>query len=373
MNNRLKQLLYVNIFALFFISQSYAAIVAGGMVSTAHHWDTVPSNGFNSIEVPVLVSDEPRNSGYTFWINQFFFKNGDGGNIGFQQRADREKYLNFSIWKTSGWKTGYPAYCRSFSHEGSGVQCDIPYEWKEGEKYVLKITKNADDTASAYVTDIKQKRTQEIARISLPREWGGLISMSSAVETFYQTPGYQSCASVPATTSVTYLAVANQTIKAKSQTTSTYGNCAQVAQSYCSNDGICIATINHKNYTNQAAFNIKNTASGYCADSLNGGNVMGLYPCSINNGNQKLSTDPSHRLYLTNRDACLTVNSSNTVAVDRCNNDSTQRWLYLPNTKQFMNAKSNLCMDAAEGGKMLANVQVYSCLSNNYQQWTPSR
>ncbi|WP_180027890.1 DUF3472 domain-containing protein [Acinetobacter sp. YH16032] len=362
------------------VSNTYA-VVAGGMVSTDYHWNNIPANGFATLENQIIITHEPGNDGNTFWANQFSLKNGNIGYVGLQQRSNDQKYLNFSIWKTTSWKSGYPAYCRQFDHEGDGVQCDLPYEWKEGTKYNFKIVKNNDSTVSAFVKDMSTGKQLEIAKINVPQTWGGFDSLATFTENFrqHQQPngiyGYNSCNDVHTSVSATYSAIANSSIKSKSQTTKTYGNCVQVASAHCTDDSTCISTVNNGNYTQQKPFTLKNGARGFCADSLNGGQQMGLYSCDPNNGNQRLSTDHTHRLYLTHRDACLMGDvKDNFVKVAPCNNDSSQRWLYSRHTSQYINLKTSLCLDAADGANSMARLQMIGCQSNNsYQTWKITR
>lgn len=246
LQKKIYRLFITLLFTLF--SSITHAIVAGGMISNSYHWTSMPVTGFDSIEVPLMINQEPGANGYTFWAHQFSFQNGDIGYFGLQQRENNDKYLNFSIWKTSSWQNHYPAYCRTFSHEGEGVQCDLPYPWQEGVKYLFKVQKNNDRSVSAFITDTQSMKTIEIARIDTPASWGGIDSMSGFVENYYQTNnGYHRCTEVPSTISTTFMATANASIQSSNQTAYTYGNCEKIAQSICSsNNQQCIALINIK-------------------------------------------------------------------------------------------------------------------------------
>lgn len=137
--------------------------------------------------------------------------------------------------------------------------------------------KNNDSTVSAFVKNMSTGKQLEIAKINVPQTWGGFDSLVTFTENFrqHQQPngiyGYNSCNDVHTSVSATYPAIANSSIKSKSQTTKTYGNCVQVASAHCTDDSTCISTVNNVNYIQQKPFILKNGARGFCADSLNGG------------------------------------------------------------------------------------------------------
>src|SRR5262245_28935754 len=181
------------------------AVVAGGMVSTDRTWPET-ANGYNDMTWPLQIIKEPGFNGRTFWAHQYWFKDGQGGYLGLQARNGNDKYVNFSIWEATGWVDGPASHCRPFDHEGSGVQCDIPYPWRAGVKYEQRLVRTGAGQWTAFIKDLSSGVETRIATIGVPPAWGGLQARSSQfLEDFAQGGDqHQSCSDVPATTAVYY-------------------------------------------------------------------------------------------------------------------------------------------------------------------------
>ncbi|MBX9403398.1 ricin-type beta-trefoil lectin domain protein [Lysobacter sp. BMK333-48F3] len=346
------------------------AIVAGGMVAIDRTWPATAS-GYADRDIYLAVTQEPGNSGYTYWAHQFYFKNGDGGYIGLQQRAGSEKALNFSIWKATGWTAEPDAQCGYFDHEGSGVQCWIPYAWAQGRKYKLRLVNESQARWAAYVTDTASGASRKVATIQVPTAWGGLNETTvEFLENYAQgSDQYASCAQVPATSAVFFRpASANGSVAPTSSTSKNYGNCAAIARSACTDQQDCIAADN-KYGTLGSPKVLLNTYSGLCLDTLAGGNRAGLWSCASNNANQSMERDDGFRLLMRNRSQCLQAAGNGEVGLAACDNTSAQRWMPMPGSDGLYNVGSGTCLDPLDNAAQGAYLRVYDCLGNGYQRW----
>lgn len=217
------------------------AVVVGGIVSTDARW---PANsaGYERIAFYDQVSQDGGARSNYYWANQFWFVGGDGGYIGLQNRSGQH-WLNFSIWLASGWDPASRASCNHFSHEGSGVQCQLKWDWKTGHKYKVEVARSGNRVTGT-VTDLMSGANVAVATILVPAAWGGFKNQTvSFVEEYSQGSGQlASCSVIGAQSSVFYLPVANGNVPASSQATRTYGNCnnRNIAHAACDAGGKCI-------------------------------------------------------------------------------------------------------------------------------------
>lgn len=223
---------------------SAQAVVVGGIVSTDARWPEA-AGGYDRLSFYDQVNHDGGSRSNYFWANQFWFVGGDGGYIGLQNRSG-QRWLNFSIWLASGWDPASRASCGHFSHEGSGVQCQIKWNWKTGHKYRLDIVR-ASNRVSGVVTDLMSGESITVATILIPTAWSGLKNRSvSFVEEYSQGSNQlASCSVIGAQSSVFYLPVANGHLPATLQTTQTYGNCndRNIAHAACDAGGKCITIV----------------------------------------------------------------------------------------------------------------------------------
>jgi hypothetical protein len=132
---------------------------------------------------PLTITNDGMASNF-FWAHQFFFDQGDGGYFGFQNRGDwRVHAINFSIWKAVGWLPQFPGNCRHFSHEGSGVQCDMIVNWIPYHVYEFRIIKNQHFITADFV-DTTSNIVIRLATITVPYHWGTIANSISFVEEF---------------------------------------------------------------------------------------------------------------------------------------------------------------------------------------------
>lgn len=372
-----KQLTYVALTSLLVLSSNVIhAVTPGGMVAVYDDWQNVLADGFDRIDFPITITDEPGNNGYTFWANQFNIKEGDPGYFGLQQRGGKQKYLNFSIWQASGWQAGYPANCRYFDHEGSGVQCDLPYAWQEGVKYTLSIERLTNNLVSAKAKNHKTGDVIEIARITLPSAWKGFDGSLHFIENFYQSgAGYPSCSSTPSTSVVFHKSVANSGISPEEVSSENYGDCASIANSYCVADKNCVGLIKT---TARSRIRLKNgTNATKCISQKNGSSRTTINTCASSGNNltyQRYNTGLDSLVrYNANPANCLIVDSAaaNTVKLSVCDKtDSKQVLLPMPNTGAIYNLGTEKCLEATNGAAAGSAVKALACSGKSNQKWT---
>ncbi|WXL27451.1 DUF3472 domain-containing protein [Ectopseudomonas mendocina] len=225
--------------ALLIVSPLSHAVVAGGIVSIRNVWPAGAS--YNQMAFYQQISNDGGPKSHYFWANQFHFKGGDGGYIGLQNRGNGVHAFNYSIWKAKGWKSGN---CKHFSHEGSGVQCQVEYPWKTGHIYQLKVLKEGN-LVKGVIYDFMTGQAKTVGVIEVTETFGGLYASSGFVEEYSQGNGQlSSCSVIGAQSSVFYNPVANDSVRAE-QSTKTYGNCndGYIVQAAC-NASACINVIN---------------------------------------------------------------------------------------------------------------------------------
>lgn len=91
-------------------------------------------------------------------------------------------FFNYSIWKAVGWKRGQ---CHYFSHEGSGVQCDIKVPWKIGHQYKLDVSKNKN-LVTGTITDLTNGKKTIVGVIEVPKTYDKFRGSLGFVEEYSQ-------------------------------------------------------------------------------------------------------------------------------------------------------------------------------------------
>lgn len=390
------------------------AVIAGGMVANHYYYpaSTVANAdglyGYNGFDASIRVTHEPGASGNTYYASQFFWtvNVNEGGYTGIQQNSSTTKTVLFSIFgQTYDSKVDKPgsasgAVCQGFGGEGTGTQCLFTTKgtkapaWKEGGMYTFHVKYAGKTTISAgtadagenylwqaSITDADTGATTIIGTIHSPAGNGILQAVvPQFVENFTQgSQQYSSCSQVPPTTAVFYAPVmydpANNTAQTSDASTQTYGNCASIASSMMNPDNTAIATINQPF---GASFIARNPVQGYCADTL-GGNHMGLNVC-VGSGSppsavadQLLANDSSNRLNLADQGVCLQANGSSAALAASCTADSSQEWLYMPDSEAWFNVGSSQCLNAAGDAGQNSTVNLANCNSSNYQQWVSTQ
>lgn len=144
----------------------------------------------------------------------FWFQSGTGGYMGLQQDADDGKKAIFSIWDMQKAQTSFPVAnnCRRFGHEGSGTMCIIPFQWKAGHEYKMRVWRIKDsyngstEKWGGWVIDYTTGEETLIGVIEVQNSaglkgYGGLASATITVNEFYSVgnPGEHSitCQTMP--------------------------------------------------------------------------------------------------------------------------------------------------------------------------------
>ncbi|WP_174847237.1 DUF3472 domain-containing protein [Yersinia artesiana] len=238
MSYRIKKILLSQV--LFLISPLSYAVVAGGIVAINHLW---PANSeFNKLSFFQQISHDGGTDSHYYWANQFFFKQGDGGYIGLQNRGNGVHAFNYSIWKAKGWKSDN---CNYFDHEGSGVQCQIVVPWKTGYQYKLDVFKDGN-LVTGVVTNLMDGTTTTVGVIEIPETFGKLYASSGFVEEYSQGNGQLSSCYVMGAQSSIFLNPIGDDKTQAGQRSYTYGNCNDpyVVQAACNGDA-CINTVSN--------------------------------------------------------------------------------------------------------------------------------
>lgn len=269
-----------------------------------------------------------------------------------------------------GWQAAQGTYCRFFTHEGSGVQCDVEYQWEEGVTYKLRINNSANNAWTATIHDTKRNQTRTIATINVPPNYSGVYRLAEWVENFAQgSEQHPSCDVVPKAIAVFGTPTVNNSIPPTKSITYTYGNCQRIARSVCSTEQICTLSVNPEPPTIRKQ--LRNAAHGFCLDLLGGGTVAGLWECSPNN-NQVFSQDAAYHLRQTsNPTQCLSSGINNSVITTACDNSARQQWLRVNRTSAYFNAGTGKCLHALNNGQQNSLTNVFQCNETNTQRWIP--
>jgi hypothetical protein len=156
-------------------------VIPGGILSVKHTWPE--KKAYYNQDAFLTITQEPSEVSYYFWAQQFWFENGDGGYLGIQTRGqlnERESKIGiFSIWKALDSKKSNieNSWAGSFGHEGTGFSCKIPFDWRSGIQYRLRLSKmsayNNSDSSNWWSAFIQEEC---IGQIQIPDKWGGLGS-----------------------------------------------------------------------------------------------------------------------------------------------------------------------------------------------------
>ena len=175
---------------------------------TEWNWPAAPSNpdgraGYRSFENRVTVQAEPpENVGY-FWSHQFAFSDGEPGYLGLQTLGRHPdggegKVAIFSIWNALG--ASGPGIAQKFGGEGEGFQTVIPYDWKAGRKYRLRVFKSGESPkGTGWTATVRDETTgivDVIGTITVPKKWGCLGDWSVTWTERYTGPEIRHCGDV---------------------------------------------------------------------------------------------------------------------------------------------------------------------------------
>lgn len=247
----------LKIFSVFLIFSNPAAhaVVMGGVVGWSYQWP-VQTDGYNSLEAPIKIikdggrSTDGKGSHYYIAINWSFVKK-SGGYIGLQNR-NGEHWVNFSIWDVSEWSeenSEAGAECKTFGHEGSGVQCEMPYSWKEGETYTLEAKHTGDYKWEGSIVSSEGVRTIISKIHGDPEKKGFSSGFGGFIEEYSQgNEELLTCADSKPFSSTMYPVKLDSICSAKVDIW-TYGDCSDRACAYCDKNAECYGSVNEKQST----------------------------------------------------------------------------------------------------------------------------
>jgi hypothetical protein len=137
---------------------------------TDWHWPSAP-DGYAGFEWELTPGTDPSPDGY-FWSHQFWLVGGEAGYVGLQTMGSepRGKIAIFSIWNATA--AAGPDFVSRFDGEGEGFSVRIPFAWRVGSTYALRVAAAAPGAWEAFVDE------QLIGRIEVPARWRGLRDVS---------------------------------------------------------------------------------------------------------------------------------------------------------------------------------------------------
>ncbi len=229
-------------------SALHAQVTPGGMVQVDRTWPEA-AQGYQSLDFGIEITRDPGKGSFHYWAHQFYFIGGDGGYAGLQTdgQGGIGKALNLAIWKAlSGTPLG-AAQCKPFDHEGDGVQCWLPFEWKQGVAYRIRIAFDGNQYWKASILDLSSRIETPVARIRVPEKWGALQNASSEFLENYAQGGdtLPSCAAIAPNAAIFRKTTANfGSISPMITMVTTYGECAAVARGGCDAGQACTVAAN---------------------------------------------------------------------------------------------------------------------------------
>jgi hypothetical protein len=234
--------------AFAFCSALHAQVTPVGMVQVDRTWPEA-AQGYQSLDFGIEVTRDPGKGSFHYWAHQFYFIDGDGGYAGLQTdgRGGAGKTLNLAIWKALEGTPLGAAQCVPFEHEGDGVQCWLPFEWKEGVAYRIRIALDGKQYWKASILDLSSRIETPVARIRVPDNWGALQSASSEfLENYAQgDDALPSCDAVVPNAAIFHKTTANfGSVSPMITKVATYGECAAIARGGCDAGQACTVSAN---------------------------------------------------------------------------------------------------------------------------------
>jgi hypothetical protein len=178
----------------------WAADHTHGPTGTYTEWNWPDPEGYADFEHGLTIEREPPDGVGFFWSHQVELRNGETAYFGLQTLGERPdgthgKVAIFSIWNALGARG--PGLAQPFSGEGEGYQTLIPYEWKPGRTYRLRMFRSGETRRgtewSATVRDEATGEVSPIGTITVPKKWGGLGNWSVMWSERYTGPEVRTC------------------------------------------------------------------------------------------------------------------------------------------------------------------------------------
>ena len=186
-----------------------------GLADTQSSFPSRPLRGFYNIDSVMRVTTLANPGAGTFWAQQFFFREGDGGYMGLQTQgalADGTRANRVAIFSIFDNATGTEhgltedhENCIGGNNEGNFVRCSISYPWIVGRDYRLRIYElccadqpQARERWGGWVRDQVTGVETLIGVIEVPAGWGWLDrNVNAFVE--HHTTALDRCSNLPYT------------------------------------------------------------------------------------------------------------------------------------------------------------------------------
>jgi len=316
-------------------SQTTSAVVAGGMAAFKSNWS---GYGYQNMKAPMRIYNDGGSGANYYYAMQFYSEYGDGGYIGLQNRSGAH-WVNFSIWGAT-WNSGQNmgGSCRNFGHEGSGVQCDMPYNWQLGKTYTLEYRLVGGSTWEGAIIDDSTGDRTAIGRISIPSSSGWLKGYTNMFVEEYSQGNDQlpNCDYVGHSAMTTYAVVMDNQHTPYNTAEENYGSCGHKSTSWCEGNGNC------HNEINQGQIGDPNSNSG----GNNGGS-----------GDININTNTYYSIVARHSDKALDVSGGSTDEganlIQYVNGGgSNQQFIFVSTGNGYyniVNRKSGLYLDIAGG------------------------
>lgn len=156
--------------------------------------------GYVDFEHGVTPEIDPGPEVGYFWSHQVELVRGETAYFGLQTRGrwpdGREgKVAIFSIWNALAARG--PGLARAFDGEGEGYQTMIPFDWKAGRTYRLRMFLSGSSARgtewTATVREDPAGRERVIGTITVPKKWHRLGNWSVMWSERYSGPEIRSC------------------------------------------------------------------------------------------------------------------------------------------------------------------------------------
>ncbi len=146
--------------------------------------------GYWSFEHVLVPETDPGPDATYFWAHQFRMIGGAGGYIGLQTQGGLGdgrlgKIAIFSVWDAE--EAEGPGAV-PFSGEGTGWSCRIPYAWKAGQAYALRVSTGGEGWWTGQVRDEQTGQVSDLGGIRVPHHWRQLDSWSVMWTEYYGQP-----------------------------------------------------------------------------------------------------------------------------------------------------------------------------------------
>lgn len=156
--------------------------------------------GYVDFEHRLTPEIDPGSEVGYFWAHQVELVQGDTAYFGLQTRGRRPdgsegKVAIFSIWNALDARG--PGIAQPFGHEGVGYQTLIPFHWKAGRTYRLRMFLSGSSAQgtewSATVREEPSGRERLIGTITVPKKWHRLGNWSVMWSERYTGPKILTC------------------------------------------------------------------------------------------------------------------------------------------------------------------------------------